>query len=126
MANKIFRTSESTNQKNALKEPIKKWATNIHLLGYEELIETKLIHYLRGILQGDSLSVLLFILCVNPLSFLLSKLQGYRIVTNGHRDQNITNLRLVDDVKLYATTMNQMRQLLDQVTQFFRDIGKNI
>ena len=29
---------------NALKELIKKWATNIHLQGNEQLIETKLIH----------------------------------------------------------------------------------
>ena len=47
----------------------------------------------------------------------------YRIGTNGHRDQNITNLFFVDDLKFYATTMNQMRRLLDQVIQFSRDIG---
>ena len=61
---------------NALKELIKKWATNIHLQGNEQLTETKLIDYLRGIVQGDSLSVILFILCVN-YNKLLNKLQGY-------------------------------------------------
>ena len=40
---------------NALKKVIKKWATNIHLQGNEQLTEIKLIHYLRGIFQGDSL-----------------------------------------------------------------------
>ena len=39
------------------------------------------------------------------------------------RDQNITNLFFADDLNFYATTMNQMRRLLDQVTQFSRDIG---
>ena len=73
--------------------------------------------------QGDSLSVVLFILCVIPLSLLLNKLQEYRIDTNVHREQNITNLFFVDDLKLHATTMNQMTQLLDQVTHFSRDIG---
>ena len=63
---------------NALKELIKKWATNIHLQGNEQLIEAKSIHYLRDIFQGDSLSVFLFILRVNPLSFLLNKLQRYQ------------------------------------------------
>ena len=75
---------------NTLRELIKKSATNIHLQGNEPLIETKLIHYLRDIFQGDSLSVFLFIRCVNPLKFLL----------NDHRDQNITNLFFVDDLKL--------------------------
>ena len=108
---------------SALKELITKWTTDIHLQGNEQLVETKLIHYLRGIFQGDSLSVLLFILCVNSLLFLLNKLQGYHIGTNRHQDQNIANLFFVEDLKLYATTMSQMRQLLDQVTRFSRDIG---
>ena len=95
----------------------------IHLQGNEQLIETKLIHYFWGIFLGDSLSVLLFILCVNPLPFLLNKLQGYHIGTIGHQDQNITSLFFVHNLKLYATIMNQMRPLLDQVTQFCRDIG---
>ena len=61
---------------SAFKELIKKWATNIHLQGNEQLIETKLIHYLRGIFPGDSLSVLLIILCVNLLSFFSTNCQG--------------------------------------------------
>ena len=60
---------------------------------------------------------------MNPLSFLLNKLLVHRSGTNGHRDQNTANLFFVDDLKLYATNMNQMRQLLDRVTQFSRDIG---
>ena len=47
----------------------------------------------------------------------------YRSGTNDHRDQNTANLFFVDDLKLYTTNMNQMRQLLDRVTQFSRDIG---
>ena len=80
MANKIYRTSKSTGKIiSALKELIKKWAKNIPLRGNEQLIETKLIHYLQGISQRDRLYVLLFILCVSTLSFLLNKLQRHQL-----------------------------------------------
>ena len=63
---------------------------------------------------------------MNLLSYLLNKLQGYRIDKNGNRNQNISHLFFVDDLKLFATNMNQMKLLLDQVTQFHNDIGMTI
>ena len=66
---------------NALKGLIKKWASNMHLKGNEQLLETNLIHFLQSILQGDSMSLFLFILYVNSLSYLLEKLQEYRAST---------------------------------------------
>ena len=64
---------------------------------------------------------MLFILCVNPLSYLLDKLQGYCFGKNGNRNQNISHLLFVDILKLFATNMNQMTLILDQVTQFSND-----
>ena len=55
------------------------WATKMTLRAENETIETRIINYLIGVLQGDCLSLLLFILSVNPLSFLLKKLPGYKI-----------------------------------------------
>ena len=71
----------------------------------------------------DSLSVSLFIRCVNPLSYLSNKLQGYRIGENGNRNQNISRLFFIDDLKLFAINVNQMKLLPDQVTQLSNDIG---
>ena len=102
---------------------MKKWSTNVNIQSGATSIESQPIQYLRGIFQGDSLSVLLFILSVNPLSYLLNKLHGYRIGKNGNRNQNISHLFFIDDLKLFATNMNQMKLLLDQVTQFSNDIG---
>ena len=59
---------------------------------------------------------------MNLLSYLLKKLQGYRIGKNRNRNQNISHL-FIGDLKLFATNMNQMKLLLDQVTQFTNDIG---
>ena len=81
-----------------------------------------LIRYLRGIFQGDSLSVLLFILAVNPLSFLLNKLKGYKMGSSSNRNTNITHLFFLNDLKLYASNLQQATKLLDLVTTFSNDI----
>ena len=86
-------------------------------------IDSQLIKYLRRMFQGSSLLVLLFIPCVNPFSYLLNNLQGYLIVKNENRNQNILHIFLVDDLKLSATNMNQTKLWLDQVNQFSNDIG---
>ena len=102
---------------------MKKWSTNVNIQNGATSIDSQPIQYLRGIFQGESLSVLLFILSVNPLSYLLNKLQGYRIGENGNRNQNISHLFFVDDLKLFATNMNKWKLLLDQVIQFSNDVG---
>ena len=102
---------------------MKKLPTNVHINTKDTTITTNIIKYLKGIFQGDSLSVLLFILCVNRLSFLLNKLNGYKMGPNEKRIQNITNLFFVDDVKMFTTNINQMKVLLDKVTKFSNDIG---
>ena len=55
---------------SAIETLTRNWSTKLRLQSENELIESEYIKYLRGILQGDSLSLLLFILTVNPMSFL--------------------------------------------------------
>ena len=50
------------------------WATNVDLFTNNTSIKTNQINYITGVLQGDCLSVMLFILSVNPLLFVLSLL----------------------------------------------------
>ena len=52
------------------------WATKVNLFAEGTNIETESINYLTGALQGDCLSLMLFMLLVNPLSFMLSLLPG--------------------------------------------------
>ena len=77
---------------------------------------------MKDIFQGDSLSVLLFILSFNPMSFLLNKLKGYAFGKNGNPNQNITHLFFVDDSKLFVTNMSSAKTLLDLVATFSQDI----
>ena len=109
---------------NAIKQLMFKWKTKVYLYGENKNLESDFINYLRGILQGDTLSLILFVLSVNPLSFLLNKYEGYKSTTVG-KDKNITHLFFVDDVKLYAASMAKMIMMLELVTQFSSDIGMN-
>ena len=83
----------------------------------EIYIQSNTIHYLQGIFQGDSLPVLLFILSVNPLSFLLKKLKGYQIGPFGKHDTTTNHLFFVDDLKLIAVNLNLLKEQLDLVTR---------
>ena len=100
----------------------KSWATNIHISGENVSFTSNLIEYKNGIFPGDGLSVLLFILSMNPLSFMLKRLKGYSIGKRNSREINITHLFFVNDLKLFVANMNTMK-LLDLVTQFSEDIG---
>ena len=106
----------------AIKTLSKQWSTNLITNGKSETFTSDLIRYLRGIFQGDSLYVLLFILAVNPLSFLLNKLNGYKIGSGSNRNTNSTHLFFVDDLKLYASNLQEATKLLDLATIFSNDI----
>ena len=60
-----------------------KWRTKLHLYAESNTIESSFIDYMRRILQGDLLSLILFVLSVNLLSYLLSKEKGYTHVVYG-------------------------------------------
>ena len=62
----------------AIKQLMLRWRTKVCLYSEDASVETDFISYLRGILQGDTLSLILFVLSVNPLSFLLEKREGYK------------------------------------------------
>ena len=53
----------------------KNWATVVSLRSENETIISDKIKYAKGIYQGDSLSVMLFILALNPLSYLIKQLR---------------------------------------------------
>ena len=103
----------------AIKHLTNQWGTILCLVGKNETIICDVIKFLKNIYQGDSLSVLLFILIINPLSFLLRNLKGYSYGRN--RNSNITHSFFVDDLKLYASNSNILKKQLDLVTTFFKD-----
>ena len=74
----------------------------------------------RGIFQGDSLSPLLFVVAMIPLTLLLRREKlGYQFGPEGRRT---SHLLFMDDLKLYAKDREELGKLLEVVRVFSRDI----
>ena len=106
---------------NAIKNLTKSWYTISSLSSETEILTTEPIKFLKGIFQGDSLSVMLFVLCLNPLSFMLNKCKGYSF--GRARKLQHTHNFFVDDLKLYSQDINSTKKQLDIITTFSRDIN---
>ncbi|EQB59819.1 hypothetical protein NAPIS_ORF02647 [Vairimorpha apis BRL 01] len=102
-----------------LEVTVKKW--HIDVRSGSETILTKKIE--RGILQGDSLSPLLFVLCMDPLSRKLnSKYPKVGVQTDDKRF--VTNhLLFIDDLKLLAESDVVLKLMKEETKNFFRCVG---
>jgi hypothetical protein len=79
------------------------------------------INIRRGIYQGDSLSPLLFIMSLFPLTKLLSDTnKGYK---KNKDSPPISHLWFVDDLKLFAKNEAEMDSLVKTVETYSKDIG---
>ena len=88
----------------AIETLTKQWATIVQLQGDQSSITSDVINFFNGIFQGDSISVLLFILSLNPVSYMLGKLKGYNF--GNDRRKTITHNFFNDDLKLYSSAIN--------------------
>ena len=74
----------------------------------------------RGILQGDLLSPLLFVIIMIPLSLILrDKRAGYQLKKEGCK---INHLLFMDDLKLYGKNSSQIDSLVQTVCSYSEDI----
>ena len=77
----------------------------------------------RGIYQGDSLSPLLFILALAPLSKLLNNEEmGFKVKVNNNITQ-LSHLLFVDDIKIYASSKKNLKNLLHLTEQYGQTVG---
>ena len=77
-----------------------------------------------GIFQGDSLSPLLFIMTLDPLSRILNKMNtGYNLNKKQQEPAYINQLLYMDDLKLYNFSEKTFKEQLNEVHQFSRDIN---
>ena len=106
----------------AIRGLAERWKTEISLQSKSGVSVADFIEYLTGILQGDCLSLVLFVLCVNPLSHLLKETKGY--MTGDPSQRNLsTHLLFVDDLKTFAKNETLALKQLDIITTFTNDIG---
>ena len=102
---------------------ISKWQTELNIPTINGNIRIGEILYKKCVFQGDYLSVILFTLSLNTLSFWLNETDGYKMATNTICKKILTQLFFVDDLRLYAAILQQSKQQLDIVTMFSHDIG---
>ena len=106
------------NVKKFLIDSMKTWKTELTSSG-ERL---GVIHIRRGIFQGDSLSPLLFVLSMIPLTLILRKsTAGYDLA----KEFKVNHLLFMDDLKLFGKSEDQIDSLVqsETVQLFSEDIG---
>ena len=99
---------------------MKSWKTEL-IYGNEVLGEVKIE---RGIFQGDSLSPLLFVIILIPLTHILRKTSpGYEFANS---KETINHLLFMDDLRLYSKTEKTLDSLVQTVRIFSTDIKWNL
>ena len=103
------------NVTSFLQRSMRNWKTELTSCG--ESLGT--VNIKRGIFQGDSLSPLIFVICMIPLSKVLRKAKaGYRL-----GDVKINHLLFMDDLKMFAKNKNEIERLVSTVQVISQDIG---
>lgn len=105
------------NLKDLIANSMGNWNTDLSCAGKSLCnVEIK-----RGIFQGDSLSPLLFVMAMIPLSFLLNKEKlGYEFKGSS---QQVNHLFFMDDLKLYGKSERELNELILIVSEYSKDIG---
>ena len=112
---KMFGIDE--NLRTLLQKSMQQWRLSLTANG-EDLGK---VNMKRGIFQGDSLSPLLFVLSMVPLSLILKKVNAcYKW---GKKEYKLNHLLFMDDLKLYAKSEEQTSTLVRTVYVFSTDIG---
>ena len=103
--------------KDVLNNSMKSWKLELNSSG-KTLGE---VGIKRGIFQGDSLSQLLFVLCMVPLTWFLRRAKaGYKW---GNKGFKLNHYLFMDDLILCAKNKNQIDSLVQTVHIFSEDIG---
>jgi Reverse transcriptase (RNA-dependent DNA polymerase) len=101
---------------------LEKWRINL-IYNQENLAE---VNVEKGILQGDSLSPILFVLCLEPLS----KILNGRCKKVGLEDKEFSfksnHLIFIDDIKLLAEEDEELVVLRAKTKDFLKSIGIEI
>ena len=105
------------NVRSFLEKSMKNWTPLLTTNG-SDLCE---VDVNRGIFQGDSLSPLIFVICIIPLSLLLRKVKAS--YEWGRKVFKLNHLLFTDDLKLFGKGDDQIDSLVQTVFTFSEGIG---
>ena len=108
--------------RQCLSNLIQKWKSQFSIGRGDNAVKVELT-YRRGLFQGDSLSPLLFCLCLAPLSTALRETVGYSCASMG---MPITHQLFMDDLKVYARGKVELGETLDVVDRVSKAIGMEL
>ena len=100
------------NATHFLEQIMKKWKLFLNS-NWSDLCEVDVD---RGIFQGNSLSPLIFIIYMIPLSLLLRKVKAS--YEQGRKEFKLNHLLFMDDLKLYGKSEDQIDSLVQTVFMF--------
>ena len=98
-----------------LKRSMNNW--NVNLTSSGDFLGN--VNIKRGIFQGESLSPLLFVICMIPLSRILRKVKVCYTLKNWEK---LNHLSFMDDLKLFGKNENEVNSLVTTVQVFSDDI----
>ena len=105
------------NIKRILSSSMKNWKLELTSSG----VSLGEVNIRRGIFQGDSLSPLLFVICMISLTMVLRKVNFHYEL--GDKVTKLNHLLFMDDLKLFAKSHGQIDSLVMTVQMFSKDIG---
>ena len=95
------------------------WKVDLYLYYEGGCIIVEEVKFLRGIFQGDSLSPLIFIVALNPLSLIINRrCKGYKL-----GDIYISHLWYMDDLKGYTDSHINLCKMANLIESMSNDIG---
>ena len=97
------------------------WKTKLRVRTQSGVELTDPIQFKRGIDQGDTLYPLLFIMCVNNMSWKLGSLPGYKMAKPVNI--SVSHGLFTDDLELYSSTERQHGVRLALTHQMMLDTG---
>ena len=124
----LFKTLELHKIPTAIANTIiklsKQWKTRLRVKTQAGLVLTESIQFKQGVYRGNTLCPLLFIMCVNPMSWNLRTLPGYRLTKP--LNINISHGLFIDDLKLYSSSERQHGIKLALSHQMMEDMGQSL
>uniref|UniRef100_A0A0K0DS47 Reverse transcriptase domain-containing protein n=1 Tax=Strongyloides stercoralis TaxID=6248 RepID=A0A0K0DS47_STRER len=104
-----------------LKQIMDKWRTTISL--NDKILKPYTIG--RGVLQGDSMSPLLFIFSISPISWFLNKEKKVCLKRNQlmYSQKPINHLFYMDDLKFYTDDSKELKKFFNITKNIAKEIG---
>lgn len=108
---------------NFMRQSMAHWCTIMSLNIEGAGATTERIRIARGIFQGDSLSPLLFCLCLNVISSELKQSRMGYVISSPTMKVTVSHLWFMDDLKVYARTRGQVQSMTDTVRMMGAEMG---